>query len=79
MNSKNNEKKIIVTSKKDKSNLKNNNKKNSPFIKGKMNANLGEINFIGGNQFYNELSGDKDKNFFPQLYQNHNIKQLIII
>ena len=64
MNSKNNEKKIIVTSKKDKSNLKNNNKKNSPFIKGKMNANLGEINFIGGNQFYNELSGDKDKNFF---------------
>lgn len=32
-----------------------------------MNANLGEINFIGGNQFYNELSGDKDKNFSPTI------------
>ena len=69
MSSKNNEKKIIITSKKEKSSQKNINKKNSPFLRDKMKANQGDINFIGGNQFYKEFSGDKDKNFFSPTIQ----------
>ena len=59
----NSENKFVITSTKDKSQKRN----KSPFVREKVNDDdLEESNFIGSsNQYFHEVSNDRDKNYFP--------------
>ena len=65
MSNKNTDKKIVITSKKEKS-TQNHIKKKSPFNKDKIITKLGEGYYLSNNsQFYLEASENKKKNNFP--------------